>query len=126
MTAHQRKPAIRRIRPATQTARAVTTDAAVLGFEEDERPTAVGPVLAPEEVRALMDVAEQNASTMSSAPAKGPLPPRPRSGLRARVRPEASPAPDEVAVDFGSLQPAIEIEHIETDETHDIDVGDEP
>ncbi len=109
----------------------------VLDGDVDEAPTAVGPILAADEVRALMDIAENDAPTMPPAPttaagragpsaaAKPPMPPQPKSGLRARVRPEPQAAP-EIVVDLGSLEPAIELEHIEADETHDIEVGNDP
>ena len=99
----------------------------VLDSEIDEVPTTVGPVLAPDEMRALMDVAEKNAQTMRPAPPKAPMPPQPKSGLRTRVRPREQALPHgEIAIDIGALQPAVEIEHIEADETHDIEIGDDP
>jgi hypothetical protein len=92
-----------------------------LPFGADEQPTAVGPKLAPDEVRELMDVAERSAPTLPP-PAKPKMPkmppPRTKSGLRTRVRPAG------MSIDLGGLTPAVEIEHLETDETHDIDVED--
>ena len=128
MTQPIRKPAIRRVRPATQPARAgTTTDLPVFDADVDESPTAVGPILAPDEMRALMDSAEKNAHTVPAAPAKAPMPPQPKSGLRTRVQPRAPALPhDEIAIDLGALQPAVEIEHLEADETHEIEIGDDP
>ena len=87
-------------------------------FAAEEQPTAVGPKLAPHEVRELMDVAERSAPTLPPPVARPKMPRLSKSGLRARVRPAA------ITVDVGALTPAVELEHLESDETHDIDVDD--
>lgn len=81
--------------------------------EVDETPTAVGPLLEPDKVKQLMDLADSDADQVTHAKlpkAPPPLPQRTKSGLRMRVRPEEMG----IEVDLDSLQPAIEVVRVDS------------
>lgn len=112
------RPTIRRVRPAPEH---MTASSAVPRLcEVDETPTAVGPLLEPDEVKQLMELAESDAEPAATnelpkapppLPNRKPEPPtRTKSGLRMRVRPEEMG----IEVDLDSLQPAIEVVRVDS------------
>ncbi|AKU99830.1 hypothetical protein AKJ09_06494 [Labilithrix luteola] len=83
-----------------------------LSDDTDETPTAV-TVLEPADVKQLMDLAERNAKPSAvppPLPERKPEPPRTKSGLRMRVRPEEMA----VEVDLETLKPAIEVARVDS------------